>query len=635
MAVSNKDRISSAGLLDVLKGLQNDGHLGKEPEVTEETIVYERVVVPAPGTYTGEDFTNAFAIPDESRLPFKVYTTVLTLSNTPITISEPSGEYIELPFFNGVAYTETETSANDFNNYTGYALYEDNGLWVVKRMENGLPVAEGFRQWEMPEKTETKTTVTKRTIDPKYLPNADWNENDPNAPGYIEGRTHWVENGINDITPTMGDGTYIVPSFGKVYGYSWDAYPSAGTEAGEWYPDFEPVSGNFNGLPMWYLAVDENGEQIVDFNFEEMQAANFIVCIDGSAYGMGGVLLATHEIKTVRMFVETVHKLDPKFYDQMTEDNVKSLLPNDNAVLSVETAIKIKPTAWRSNEFLAYLIEKYGTPEQVRMAITESNGSRQYVDVYNWNNIKVVNITYSNQQTGAYVNYPYTFAISTPLGAEIPYRFIEKQGFIINDSTGITVKKVIGYCKKGFDVICTNRTTDSKFCSSGILLSGYKNGDTLWKDASLLNEDCTLSKIILFESVPLPTAIAKPATLDIANDTIIPFAGSVATQTVGAIKYANWRDDNGELVEVMIVPKNTNITKQKLPGRPQWKVGTICPIDSSSDTRYGTIEFENDGFYFTCNNDTNGRQVFCTKDIQLTQLDTNAKIWTAGEYKAQ
>lgn len=324
MAVSKNDRISSAGLLDVLKGLQNDGHLGKEPEVTEETITYERVVVPAPGTYASQsEFVAAWSTaPNDAQLPFKVYTTPLVDEGGvtyPLTVGEPAGDYVELtkkvvvegqPLY-------VEDTFEDISTYTGY-LVGAYGGWSTMYYENGTQKDAFLWAYEMPEKTETKTTVEKRTIDPKYLPNANWNENDPEAPGYIEGRTHWVETGTADFEAKKTDdgGAYLLPSFGKPEGFAWNG--------GEWYPDFEAVKfDNYEGtgMPFYLLAEDENGNQITEYTEEAVTGAKYaLLVLDSEAFFGGIAAVGTVdgtflEIQTVRMVSEIVHKLPKKYID--------------------------------------------------------------------------------------------------------------------------------------------------------------------------------------------------------------------------------------------------------------------------------------------------------------------------------
>lgn len=172
-----------------------------------------------------------------------------------------------------------------------------------------------------PEVDPQTNEKTKHTIKQDYLPNADWNVNDPDADGYVENRTHWVSEGLVDITPehdgdpqsVMAD-AYFAPYYGKIYGYSWEA--GAGGGAGEWYPDFEAVETNSSGADMWLLAMDGEGNQITDYETAVSNSTNMIACIDSETMlGKTGYIVATRTPKTVKMFGTVVHKLDRKFYD--------------------------------------------------------------------------------------------------------------------------------------------------------------------------------------------------------------------------------------------------------------------------------------------------------------------------------
>lgn len=191
-----------------------------------------------------------------------------------------------------------------------------------------------------PEVDPQTNEKTKHTIKQDYVPNADWNQNDPDGEGYVEGRTHWVEDGVTDIVPEydgdsssiMGD-AYFAPSFNKIYGYSWDAGPAG--EAGEWYPEFEAVKTNYQGLDAWLLAMDNSGNQITDVQTAISSSANMIMNIDTeSMVGRTGYIMATRTPKTVRMMGEVIHKLDRKFYDY-TE-------PYDDTICVKKNELQIK-----------------------------------------------------------------------------------------------------------------------------------------------------------------------------------------------------------------------------------------------------------------------------------------------------
>lgn len=320
MAVNNEDRVSTAKLLETLKGLQASRHLGSEPEVVTETTEYPAVVSPAVGTYQTAEELNATMTqePDENRFPIKVYTTVAVPADGtfPFTVNEPSGNYVEITkkvnVNGGTIYGQADfPDDGDVSSYTGYAIGQNQGgsgvIWMAMHIVNGSGNLDAY-QWEMPAKTETITTKTKHTIKQDYVPNADWNVNDPDADGYVEGRTHWVEESITDVKPDTYKGVPSLSSFAKPYGYSW--------EGGEWYPEFEAVNTTFEGIEMWWLAVDANNEQITEFTENALSTAtNYVVCMNYTAQGIPGYIMAKNPVTTVRAKVEVIHKLDKKFYE--------------------------------------------------------------------------------------------------------------------------------------------------------------------------------------------------------------------------------------------------------------------------------------------------------------------------------
>lgn len=199
MAVSNNDRVSSSRLRDALRKLQDVRHLGKEPEVTSQS--YAKVTVPSVGSHSQAEFLDAFTAPNDAQLPFRVYHTAMDLSTDPIVISEPTGNYTEVTksaVINNInAYVEE--SFTEVTGYTGYAVMQQaDDMWFGVHYTNGVLDAEGtsifgfvLYPWVMPAKTVT--TTTKYPIAQKYLPNADWNQNDPDGDGYVEGRPFYTE----------------------------------------------------------------------------------------------------------------------------------------------------------------------------------------------------------------------------------------------------------------------------------------------------------------------------------------------------------------------------------------------------------------------------------------------------------
>ena len=318
MAVSHDDRISSARLKDFLNTAQEKRMLGKEPEVETTTEVLPAVVSPAPGTYqNNSEYIPVLNItPDASRLPFKVYidTTYENIANPyPINVSEPNGDYIELTQHINGMYVEANADINN-PEYTGFILQNNNGLWLCMRTDN----SNEYYQWEMPEKTVATTTTTKHPVAQKYLPNADWNVNDPTADGYVENKTHWVEKSVVDVEPvSQSGGMAVMPSYSKPTGF---AFVDGSNVTGEYYPEFEAVETTYAGLPCWVLGEDENGNQYTSVDPEDIHYTS-IVLVDGSTIQPDYyVALVTYQgqgvtLETVRAEGEVVHKLDRKFYD--------------------------------------------------------------------------------------------------------------------------------------------------------------------------------------------------------------------------------------------------------------------------------------------------------------------------------
>lgn len=332
MAVNDGDRVSTAKLLETLKGLQASRHLGSEPEVVTETVKYPAVVSPAVGTYqTVEELNAAMGQePDENRFPIKVYTSVAVPADGtfPFTVNEPSGEYVEITkkvTVQGVTmYGQADfPDDGDVSSYTGYAIGQYQGgsgvIWAAIRVVNGSGEFD-FYPWEMTAYAETTTTKTKHTIKQDYVPNADWNVNDPDADGYVQGRTHWVERTVGDIPVTTEQGMSTVPEMVKPEGFK------AGTTT--WKPDYEAIAfeETQDGKTItWYLlAEDENGNQITNassiFGGETFYTG--VAVVDRSAASGQNTFMVigrlnNAEIKPDYVIAvdEFVHKLDRKFYD--------------------------------------------------------------------------------------------------------------------------------------------------------------------------------------------------------------------------------------------------------------------------------------------------------------------------------
>lgn len=178
-----------------------------------------------------------------------------------------------------------------------------------------------------PEVDSQTNEKTKHTIKQDYLPNADWNVNDPDADGYVQGRTHWVEVDETEATVNvesvggMGNmGSASCDKFGAVKGF---AYPN-----GEYNPGRtgEIVEFKENGqtIAFSYIGEDENGNAIVPTNMTELMTALSTTNIGIMLYKQNnnsGAYVAypnatTGDVCTATIATEVVHKLDEMFYDK-------------------------------------------------------------------------------------------------------------------------------------------------------------------------------------------------------------------------------------------------------------------------------------------------------------------------------
>lgn len=326
MATSNNDRISSQRLLDTLKGLQASRHLGSEPEVETVSVEYPAVVSPAEGTYN--DMTSfreemASKAVDENRLPVKIYTTPSNPNTNPVfplTINEPSGAYVEadkkIKWHNFYGYANEEVA--DENTYTGYMVLNMAGMWAGYHIENGTPDNNQY-QWEMPAYTETTTTKTKHPIKQDYVPNADWNVNDPDADGYVQGRTHWVEQSLTGVIPSAG--TYN--SLQEFQDALNSVEPSVVYVCDEYnVSNFPATLPEFSGEPIAVLNKEFNidGTRVLapsDWGGSMENPPEYLFVFKHETYSPTNMVIGVTDNKQYRWKAvgEVVHKLDRKFYD--------------------------------------------------------------------------------------------------------------------------------------------------------------------------------------------------------------------------------------------------------------------------------------------------------------------------------
>lgn len=171
-----------------------------------------------------------------------------------------------------------------------------------------------------PEVDPQTNEKTKHTIKQDYLPNADWNVNDPDADGYVEGRTHWVERTVGNIPVTTKQGRSTIPEMVKPEGFK------VGTTT--WKPDYEAIAfeGTKSGetFTVYLLAEDENGNQMTDasgiFDGETFYTGVCVVDFP-AAFGQNTfvVIGKVNNTEITPDYVigvgDVVHKLDRKFYD--------------------------------------------------------------------------------------------------------------------------------------------------------------------------------------------------------------------------------------------------------------------------------------------------------------------------------
>lgn len=170
-----------------------------------------------------------------------------------------------------------------------------------------------------PEVDPQTNEKTKHTIKQDYLPNADWNVNDPDADGYVQGRTHWVEEALTGVIPSAG--TYnslqelndalnsVEPSVVYVCDeYNVISFPVTMPE----YTD-EPVAVLDKEFELEGLRV--LGPSDWDGSWEN--PPEYLFFFKQEAYGQNNVVLDVTADKMYRWkaIAEVAHKLDRKFYD--------------------------------------------------------------------------------------------------------------------------------------------------------------------------------------------------------------------------------------------------------------------------------------------------------------------------------
>lgn len=105
--------------------------------------------------------------------------------------------------FNGTTETITSDSITEHGYGWIASIFASADDSEAGELPEGIWVMDAFKivQTSVTANINPKVTLTK--LDKKYLPDdiggggADWSQNDPNAPDYVKGRTHWTEEGIS------------------------------------------------------------------------------------------------------------------------------------------------------------------------------------------------------------------------------------------------------------------------------------------------------------------------------------------------------------------------------------------------------------------------------------------------------
>ena len=266
-----------------------------------------------------------------------------------------------------------------------------------------------------PEVDPQTNEKTKHTIKQDYLPNADWNVNDPDADGYVQGRTHWVE-----ISETRATGSVQEVSGGIVGIGSIDKF---GVPSKLIYPNGEFIAnklsdiitvevGAGNTIQFCYAGIDSNGDDIEvdseDYLDTALTSTYIGLAVMKREYNGESMLMCYviyPEVKAgdayeVMIKSESVHKLPTKYINKNELGIPKIDITTDGATVD-DKAINTYPKGCRvkyknpNNHFINDLIiipitGVYGGLWycKLRVAIgtynesngTYSNTSEQYTD---------------------------------------------------------------------------------------------------------------------------------------------------------------------------------------------------------------------------------------------------------------
>lgn len=214
--------------------------------------------------------------------------------------------------------------------------YSHDSVWdlpfVIQNVENGTIATDAMIQQGF---SESATVSVYEVIEivhqlgEKYIPDTiarkrditgggatpDWSVNDPTTPGYVKNRTHWEEVAeievfpLSDVAFDSGEGTLSENALlteGKNYKVSWNGtdYTCTG------------MTFDMDGLPCVYIG---NGS-----NFGLPDTGEPFAVMSANAPDEGFTVTAAWDYTLVLTSApvgiwevnKTVHKLDPKFYDQ-------------------------------------------------------------------------------------------------------------------------------------------------------------------------------------------------------------------------------------------------------------------------------------------------------------------------------
>ena len=370
MATSNNDRVSSARLLDTLKGLQASRHLGSEPEVVTETETHESVVL-FPEGQNELSVVYGKMLPVEG-VPYYAYDAPITYNGQYITApsiegSEPVATLDVVNHYeweqDGVslemyAITDFELTGSPATDQDFFDQLEDKYVFFWTPMGGGMRAffygepdftnLSNMVVGKTSEYTTTTTTKTKRPIKQDYVPNADWNQNDPDGEGYVEGRTHWVEESVTEVIPSAG--TYNLEEFQAALNsvepsvvYVCDEYNAA---------TFPATMPEYTGEPVAVLDKEFNvsGLRVLgpsDWDGDIVNPPEYLFIFKQLPYYQANTVMSVTNAKYYRWkaVAEMAHKLPTKFInrDELAIPDIK--ITNEGATVD-DTPINTYPKAY-------------------------------------------------------------------------------------------------------------------------------------------------------------------------------------------------------------------------------------------------------------------------------------------------